>query len=81
MSLPEQVTIRYVTKLLLEGKNDVFEIERITQEVKVVEGDPLGFYFEAVVKQTADFGMKKGYGATPRQAVERALKKFGVQFI
>lgn len=81
MSLPEQATKTYVANLLLKGKNDTFEIDRVEQQVQVIDGDAVGFHFEAVVKLTSDFGTKKGYGATPRQAVQRALSKHGVQFI
>lgn len=81
MSLPQNVTIRYATNLLNEGANDTFELDAVAQMVnKVPGGDIVGFYYEAAVKIKTDFETQKAAGATPRQAVKRALEKHGVTF-
>lgn len=81
MSLPQSVTIRYATNLLTAGKNDIFELDRVTQVPnKVAGGDIIGFYFEAHVKSRTDFESKGAAGATPVAAVKSALEKHGVTF-
>ena len=80
MSLPQSVTRRYASNLLLEGSNDVFAIEQISEQPHVVGGDRVGYFYMARVKTQADFTVREAAGATPRQAVERALEKLGVTF-
>lgn len=82
MSLPQSVTIRYATNLLLEGNNDAFEVERIDQIPVIARDDEthVGYYYQATVKTSQDFSSKTAFGATPRAAVRAALEAHKVSF-
>lgn len=80
MSLPQAVTNKYTHNLILTGSNDVFAVDFVQSEPNVVNGDVIGHYFAARVIFKSDQTAMRGHGATPRQAVRKALEKFGVTF-
>lgn len=77
---PQNVTDRYIHRLLTRGRNDTFELESLVQKIAAVDSLPVGVYFEANVKRTVGFENQSAAGATPREAVRRSLEKHGVSF-
>jgi hypothetical protein len=76
---PQAVTERYISNLLKGGINDAFEIRELISKDSVVDGVIVGCYYEVTIG-----AINKPYvsavGATPMQAVRRALEKHGVTF-
>lgn len=77
---PQSVTERYIHRLLTRGRNDIFELESVTQRVATHDNIPVGIFFEANVKRSLGFENQVAAGATPREAVRRSLEKHGVTF-
>ena len=75
---PQNITQRYTNSLLRSGKNNDFSIWSMTQKPNLVKDQVVGHYFEMTVcnGQTT----VQSVGATPEQALERALTDFGVTF-
>jgi hypothetical protein len=81
MSIPQSVTIRYATNLLLEGENDSFVLDYCSSSPNIVNGDVVGQVFKARVFTKSDLTDTVAFATTPRLAVKRALEKHGVAFI
>lgn len=79
MNPPQQVTSRYVRNLLIKGKNNEFSIREIRREYTTIDNITVGIYYLAEVKERTGI-TEKAAGATPEQAVHRALAKHGVTF-
>ncbi len=78
---PQQVTERYVRALLVEGKNDRYEIVTVGRQIAAVDNIPVGTYYGVSVAVPSDnFRELLGIGATPVAALRRALEKDGVTF-
>lgn len=76
-NLPQNVTSRYIRNLLVEGKNDDFELDRVVQ----MPSAPIGFHYRATIKvPKSDFAEQSAVGATPEQAIHRCLGAHGVTF-
>lgn len=75
---PQQVTERYVSNLIHNGRNKEFDIDCIQMKESIVEGTLVGYYFYArlVSKQDAE----SAHGATLAQAVRNVLIKYGCTF-
>lgn len=77
---PQSITQRYVNRLLVAGGNEHFSLLRLEQTGSFVDGISVGTYYNALIGLIGDLEKREAAGATPRQAVERALQKFGVTF-
>ncbi len=80
MNIPQAVTSRYASNLLVHGSNDVFGLMAIDTHATVVNGTNLGTHYSATVATDFEPDGKIGYGATPLAAVRRALEMWGVTF-
>lgn len=86
---PQNVSSRYINNILRDGFNSLFQLTALErQSMTVPESDEiLGYYYCARVVSptgvpcTAPLAeTQPAFGATPSQAVRRALEKFGVTF-
>lgn len=81
---PQNVSERYVNNLLRNGKNNLFFLHYMQLENAEVDGHVIGQYIRVELcahnKFTQPSPAWQGVGATPSQAVRRALEKFGVTF-
>jgi ribosomal protein S6 len=75
---PQQVTERYVTNLINQGRNREFDVVDIRRLWNKVEGVNVGTYYEAYVELSSASHQENGFGATISQAVRNALIKHGV---
>ena len=80
-NLPQQVTERYVSNLIANGRNKDFDIDIVQRNPHVVDEVHIGYYYQVRI-ETAGLGGKVAYGvgATIAQAVRRCLEKHGVTF-
>lgn len=78
--LPQNVTSRYLTNLLHEGRNADFDILLIEQKENIVEEQSCGYYYKAAVWCLSKQETVHVVGASPVVALRRALEKFGVTF-
>lgn len=77
----QAVTERYTNNLIRNGQNDEFRLIMINSTENTAPDETfIGYIFEAVINAPTDRRTYSAYGATPSQAVRRALKKFGVTF-
>lgn len=78
---PQNVTDRYINNLLRNGKNDDYETHTVSRQIATVSNIPVGIYYSVTVtKPAADFKEFVGIGATPNEALRRALQQDGVTF-
>ena len=78
---PQQVTPRYVTNLLIKGKNEDFELISLEHQQALHDNIVVGSYYNVTIRQPLpDHSSEIASGVTPHQALERALIKFGVSF-
>lgn len=77
--IPQQITHRYVNRLLTEGRTPDFDISTLSRRDNLASNEVVGHYYEVTVIDHAE-GIRLGVGATPIAAVRRALVKFGVTF-
>jgi hypothetical protein len=83
-TIPQNVSSRYAYRLLREGRNDPFELVKVDRHESTHDGLVVGHYYEAtIVKRILMNGPNShtASGATPQQAVERALERAGVTFM
>jgi hypothetical protein len=78
MTPPQKVTSRYIRNLLIKGKNNEFEILGMKRDYSMIDGICVGHYFMIDTKGVG--GRFSAAGATPEQALQRALEKHGVTF-
>jgi hypothetical protein len=78
--LPQQVTNRYVGRLIRKGANDEFELINLLRQNATADELVIGHYYQAVVLRVNDCSSESAAGVTPLQAVQRALGKAGVTF-
>lgn len=78
--IPQQVTERYVSNLLHNGQNKDFFIDQITRLAHQVGEDFIGSYYQIELIQHGKLKVETSNGATPAQALRRALEKHGVTF-
>lgn len=79
---PQQVTERYVSNLISNGRNKEFDITTIAIRDAYASGisnEHIGYYFTATINGSPGT-TQCGAGATISQAVRRALEKHGVTF-
>lgn len=82
MSLPQNITNRYVNSLLVNGVNDHFKLMEIINHPIAVGSDIVGHYYEVKLQMlTLDFPTTTRRGATPNEALSRCLIACGVTFI
>lgn len=75
---PQNLTDRYVSALLYNGRNNRFDLLKLEQQASIVGQETVGYYYNAVVE---NLGVtKEANGPTPMCAVKRALEKHGVNF-
>lgn len=78
---PQNMSSRYVRALLVEGKNDLFELVRVERRINSIDNIPIGIYFIATIcSPTNDFTEASCVGATPEAALRRVLAAHGVTF-
>lgn len=75
---PQNITTRYTNTLLRDGSNADFQIISMTRKPNIVKDQVVGYYYEMTVQQSQSSNLS--VGATPEQALERALESFGVTF-
>jgi hypothetical protein len=79
--IPQQVTSRYVTNLLIHGHNDDFELISLEHQQALHDNIVVGSYYNVTVRQPLpDHSSEIASGVTPHQAIERVLAKFGVTY-
>lgn len=80
-AIPQQVTVRYLNRLLREGTNDQFKICELNRDYSKVDNVVIGVYYRIVLKNPLlEPPLQIGIGVTPAQALQRALEKHGVTF-
>lgn len=80
-NIPQAVTERYVTHLLNRGQNRDFQILHIYKKASWIDQHYVGAYYEATIcSHVPDAPGETGTGASPSQALRRALEKHGVTF-
>ena len=80
-NLPQNITERYVNNLLRNGVNNDFRLFSITIHSSTVGSHHVGFYYRAITQlQRADLPSFEAYGATPNEALSRALALAGVTY-
>ena len=78
---PQQVTPRYITNLLVKGKNEDYELISLEHQNAMHDNIIVGSYYNITIRQPLpDHSSEIASGVTPHQAAERALTKFGVTF-
>lgn len=81
MKSPQNMSSRYLRKLLVEGQNEIFELVRVERRINQVDNIPIGIYFiVTIANHTDDFKEVSCVGATPEAALRRALESSGVTF-
>jgi hypothetical protein len=75
---PQNVSERYISNLLRTGANSDFILHYITKRESRVDNLVVGTYYDASIYHGGD--NQAAAGATPSQAVRRAMEKFGVTF-
>jgi hypothetical protein len=83
-NLPQNVSSRYAYRLLAEGHNEPFELVKVDRHESTHDGLVVGHYYEAVIVKRILMNGPNSHtaaGASPRQAVERALQRAGVTFV
>lgn len=78
---PQNVSTRYLTNLLHNGQNNEFRLTLIATHETFVHETFVGYHY--IVSITPITGPKEanaGIGATPIQALQHVLTKFGVTF-
>lgn len=75
---PQSITARYISNLLHDGQNKDFVLDSLQAISNLVEEVKVGHYYKAILMHLKDTQI--GIGATPAQAVQRSLEKFGVTF-
>jgi hypothetical protein len=78
--LPQQVTNRYVGRLIRKGFNYEFELVNLLRRDATADDLVIGHYYQAVIMRLIDSCSESAAGVTPLQAVQRALEKAGVTF-
>ena len=80
-NLPQNITDRYVNNLLRNGVNNDFRLFGITIHSSFVGDHLVGWYFKAVIQlQRNELPSFEAYGATPNEALSRALLAAGVTY-
>jgi hypothetical protein len=79
-TVPQQVTIRYIGRLLRRGRNDNFELINLLRQNATHDDIIIGHYYEAIILRLNDSASETAAGVTPLQAIQRALSKSGVTF-
>jgi hypothetical protein len=79
-TLPQQVTIRYISRLIRRGYTDEFELINLLRQNATHDDIVIGHYYEAIVLRLNNSASETAAGVTPLQAVQRALSKSGVTF-
>jgi hypothetical protein len=79
-TLPQQVTNRYVGRLIRKGANDEFELINLLRQNATADDLVVGHYYQAVILRVNNSCSESAAGVTPFQAVQRALGKVGVTF-
>jgi hypothetical protein len=79
-TVPQQVTIRYIGRLIRKGCTDEFELLNLLRQNATHDDIVIGHYYEAVILRLNDSSSEAAAGVTPLQAVQRALSKSGVTF-
>jgi hypothetical protein len=79
-TLPQQVTNRYVGRLIRKGFNYEFELVNLLRRDATADELVIGHYYQAVIMRLIDSYSESAAGVTPLQAVQRALEKAGVTF-
>lgn len=78
---PQALTERYVTNLVNTGKNKDYTLIGTVRRSFVADEVLCGHYYDVTVANISDESVtQSASGATPTQAVRRALKKLGVTF-
>jgi hypothetical protein len=77
---PQAVTERYVSNLLHYGRNKEFDILTSTQNQNKIGEESVGVYYHVTVQHAGSQVVQRANGATPAEAVRRALTKLGVTF-
>lgn len=78
---PQSVTERYVSNLLSNGQNKEYSINALRRQTTLVNEDFVGYHWVVTVESaTAVVNPAAASGATPAQAIRRALEKLGVTF-
>jgi hypothetical protein len=78
---PQALTLRYITNLLIKGKNDEFELITLEHQQSLHDDIVVGSYYNVIVRRPMpDHSSEVASGVTPHQAIHRALVKFGVTF-
>lgn len=84
--IPQNVTLRYATNLLLRGTNHDFTLVNAFRENTSVDGIQIGVYYKVLIKRNAPDNdpdsstTQVAVGLTPVHACQRALSRFGVVF-
>lgn len=76
---PQNVSERYTNNILRNGSNGLFDLLECNSKDSIVDGIVVGHYFQVHLAAVGS-PYATGIGATPSQAVRRALEKFGVTF-
>lgn len=77
---PQAVTERYVSNLLHNGRNKEFDICEVQRCSWMVDDQDVGCYFYIKITTATKDRVSDSNGATPAQALRRALEKLGVTF-
>lgn len=81
MTLPQNITNRYVNALLVEGTNDNFHLMKVERHPMTVGHDIVGSYFSVAIQMlSAGTPSVERRGATPNEALSRCLQACGVTF-
>jgi hypothetical protein len=81
MTLPQNVTNRYISNLVNRGRNHEFEIVVLQRAQALHDGIVVGTYYDTIIlKPMPDQASERASGVTAAQAVRRCLTKFGVTF-
>jgi hypothetical protein len=78
--IPQQVTLRYISRLIRHGHNNEFELIHLLRQEARYDEIVIGHYYEAIVMRSNNANSERAAGVTPYQAVQRALGKAGVTF-
>lgn len=76
---PQAVTERYVTNLLHHGQNKEFILHHVVAERTMIGDENVGTHFTVEVNKIPGV-LQSAVGATPAQALRRALERHGVTF-
>lgn len=78
MNPPQAVTERYVSNLIMNGRNKDYDIITVQQQSSKHEGVTVGYFYRVSLHSVqADL---VGYGPTITAATRDALMRYGVTF-